>query len=231
MMSFIIEYNDVFHAHQFTHNPLQHLPYRFQSIKGITVPAGQKCPARAGKLGFFAQFEGVVIGDDHSGSLDVAQHIWWHQFARLVVALRIGGQKNAEPIPDGNAGRDHQKTEGKTFAVRIPHGVDGLPGNEHGHDRGFARTGGEFQGQTRQAGIGIVIGVLQIFKKFFSALAVFGSDLRQPDGGFHRFQLAEERANAAEVVMPPVLQQTGRFRRDLPAFGVRQIAPCRDCAA
>ncbi|WP_206214320.1 hypothetical protein [Desulfovibrio sp. ZJ369] len=63
------------------------------------------------------------------------------------------------------------------------------------------------------------------------AFAVPGSDLRQPDGSFHRFQLAEERPDAAELVMPPVLQQAGCFRRDLPAFGIREIAPCRDDAA
>lgn len=231
MVGFIIEYNDVFHAHQLTHDPLQHLPFRLQGMEGFAAPAGQKRPARAGKLGFFAQLERMIIGDDHPGPLDVAQHIRRHQLARLVVAFRIGGQKHAEPILDGNAGRDHQKAVGKAFAARVTHGVDSLPGYEHGHDRGFACAGGKLQGQTRQAGVSIIIGVLQIFEKLFPAFAILGRDLRQPDGCFHRFQLTEERTDAAKFMMPPVLQQTPRFGGDLPGFRVREGTPGCDCVA
>ena len=41
-------------------------------------------------------------------------------------------------------------------------------------------------------------------------------DLGQPDRRFDRLDLAEERADAAELVMPPVLEQARRLRRDLP---------------
>ena len=50
-------------------------------------------------------------------------------------------------------------------------------------------------------------------------------DLGQPDRRFHRFDLAEERADAAELVMPPMLEQPGRLRRDLPLAGIGQGAP------
>ncbi len=43
-----------------------------------------------------------------------------------------------------------------------------------------------------------------------------GSDLGQPDGGFHGLDLAEERAKTGELVMSPVLEQAGRFGSDLP---------------
>ena len=55
-------------------------------------------------------------------------------------------------------------------------------------------------------------------------------DLGQPDGGLDRLDLAEERADAAELVMPPVLKQAGRLRRDLPLVGVGQGAPGVDVA-
>ena len=48
-------------------------------------------------------------------------------------------------------------------------------------------------------------------------------DLGQPDGRFDRLDLAEERADAAELVMPPVLEQPCRFGRDLPVAGIRQV--------
>lgn len=41
-------------------------------------------------------------------------------------------------------------------------------------------------------------------------------NLGQPDGDLHRFQLTEERPHAGKVVMPPVLQQAGGFRSDVP---------------
>ena len=53
----------------------------------------------------------------------------------------------------------------------------------------------------------------------------------QPDGGLNGFDLAEERANAAEIVVSPMLKQTPGFRRDLPLLGNRQIAPSLNVAA
>jgi hypothetical protein len=52
-----------------------------------------------------------------------------------------------------------------------------------------------------------------------------GRDLGQPDQGFHRLYLAEEGADAAEIVLPPVLKETSRFRRHLPLIGAGQGAP------
>jgi len=50
-------------------------------------------------------------------------------------------------------------------------------------------------------------------------------DLSEPDGGFHRFHLAEEGPDVAELVLSPVLQQAGCLGRDLPLMGLRQTAP------
>ena len=56
-------------------------------------------------------------------------------------------------------------------------------------------------------------------------------DLGQPDRGLDRLDLAEERADAAERVVPPVLQQARGLGRDLPLAGIRQRAPVIDVAA
>ena len=51
-----------------------------------------------------------------------------------------------------------------------------------------------------------------------------GRDFGQPDGRLGRLDLAEERADAAELVMPPVLEQARRLGRDLP-LALGQFAP------
>ena len=47
-------------------------------------------------------------------------------------------------------------------------------------------------------------------------------DFGQPNGGFHRLDLAEEGPDARERIMAPVLQQARRLRRDLPLIRVWQ---------
>ena len=58
----------------------------------------------------------------------------------------------------------------------------------------------------------------------FAALEV-RCDLGQPNRGFDGFHLTKEWADAAERVVPPVLEQARRFRADLPLGGVRQGPP------
>ena len=50
-------------------------------------------------------------------------------------------------------------------------------------------------------------------------------DLGQPDGGLDRLDLAEERTDAAELVMPPVLEEARRLRRHLPLVRIGQGTP------
>lgn len=52
-----------------------------------------------------------------------------------------------------------------------------------------------------------------------------GGDLDQPDGCFNSLHLAEEWTDAAEVVMPPMLQQAGSFGCDKPVVRIRQASP------
>ena len=59
------------------------------------------------------------------------------------------------------------------------------------------------------------------------ALAAHGvwSDFGKPDSGFRGFHLKEERADATELVVTPVLEQARRFRRHLPLAGTGQCPP------
>ena len=49
-----------------------------------------------------------------------------------------------------------------------------------------------------------------------------GRDLDEPDSGFRCLHLAEKRAEAAELVVPPVLEEPSGFGRNLPLIRVGQ---------
>ena len=69
-----------------------------------------------------------------------------------------------------------------------------------------------------------MIGGGQVVEDFFPR-ARLRRHLNQPDGGLDRFDLAEERADAFEIMVSPMLQQSSRFRGHLPlAWGKRPPA-------
>ena len=147
VVGLVVEHQYPFQPHQLGHDPLQHLAFALLGLQRCAGAALEKQPAALGDLQPLAQFEGVVVGDDDPGPLDVGEQIGRHEFPALVVAVRIVGLEHAQPVADGDAGRDHEKTAGEFLAVRSSHRIDGLPGDEHGHDRGLAGTSGQFQGQ------------------------------------------------------------------------------------
>ena len=106
----------------------------------------------------------------------------------------------------------------------MPHGIDCLPRNEHGHDRGLACPGGQLQRQAQQAKIGIIAGLFQVFEKALAIFAKLRGDLGQPDGGLGSFDLAEKRAHISKLVVAPMFQQAGCFGGDAP-LRLGQLAP------
>ena len=127
-------------------------------------------------------------------------------------------------------GATTRKPRVKCLAAGAAHGVDRLPRDEHGHDGGLARAGGQLQREAHEFGIGVLVGVRQVVEQSLAALGL-GRDFGQPDGGFDGFHLAEERADAAELVVPPVLEQAGGFRGDLPLARIGQGTPSVHVAA
>ena len=86
-----------------------------------------------------------------------------------------------------------------------------------------------FSARRSSCGFASALAVLRLLEQAL-ARREMRRDLGQPDRGLDRFDLAEERADAAELVMPPVLEQSRRLRRHLPLAG-RQVAPRVDLAA
>ncbi len=81
------------------------------------------------------------------------------------------------------------------------------------------------------SGLACSLAPLMWVQNFSAALAQLGRDLGQPDGGLDRLDLAEERPDAVKRMVPPVLEQARRFRRDQPVVGIGQLAPAFDVGA
>lgn len=126
--------------------------------------------------------------------------------------------------------RPRKKTTGKSAALRMAHGVDRLPGDDHGHHSRFASAGRQFQSQAQQLRIGIVIGIFEVFKKP-SSLTQIGCHFGQPDQRLHGFDLAEKRANTAKGIRAPMLQQPSGFRCHAPVIWIGKQPPLVNASA
>ena len=226
----VVEHEDVLHAHQVGHHALEHLAFGFERVRVPRRAPLKQRAAACGKLDALAQLEGVVVGDDDLGPVHVVEHVAGNEFAAGVVAVGIVRLEDAQPVLDRQARRDDQKAAREMLAAGPAHGVDRLPGDQHRHDGGLAGAGGQLQREPHQLGIGVLVGGGEMIENALAARRL-RRDLGQPDRRLHRFDLAEERADAAELVMPPVLEQAGRFRRDLPLAGIGQGAPVVHMAA
>ena len=143
-----------------------------------------------------------------------------HEFAAGVVTVRVVRLEDAEPILDGQAGGHDQEASGEVFAGGMAGRIDRLPSDQHGHDSCLASPGGQFQREAHQCGIGVLVSSGQVVEQAFAALEV-RRDLGQPNRALDGFHLTKEWADAAERVVPPVLEQARRFRADLPLGGVK----------
>ena len=144
-MRFVVDDEDILHAHEIRHDPLQHLAFGFLGIEFLASATLQQQAPALGKLDALAAFEGVVIGDDDLGALDFAEHVRRYELAAGVVTVRIVGLEHAQAITDGEARCHDQESARELLAVRMARGIDGLPGDQHCHHRGLAGTGGELE--------------------------------------------------------------------------------------
>jgi hypothetical protein len=102
MMGLIVQHQDILQAHQFGHDPLQHLPFGFERIERLAAALQQRSAALR-QLHALAELEGVIVGNDNLRPLQVAQHIAGHELAALIVAIGIVGLEHAQPVADGES--------------------------------------------------------------------------------------------------------------------------------
>lgn len=199
--------------------------FGLQRLDLVAAPALERLSGSFRDDKFLTQLECVVVGDHDFSSLNIAQHVGRRDFARAIVAFRVVRQQDTQAVADRDARGDDQEPAGELLAVRVTHGVHRLPRYQHRHDGGFARPGRELQRKAHQFGIGLFVGPLDVCPELGDPRPHLRCDLCQPDCGFNSLDLAEEGADALELVVPPMLQQSGCFRCHEPLVWVRKIAP------
>src|SRR5579862_4757190 len=102
----------------------------------------------------------------------------------------------------------------------MAHGVDRLPGDNHRHNCRLASAGGELESDTREVGVGRKVGVVDPVEDTLITRPLMTRHFGEPDQRFNGFNLAEERAYAAEWIAAPMLQQPRGLRRDVPIRGI-----------
>ena len=85
----------------------------------------------------------MVVGDHDLCPLNLADKVSGHEFAVLVIIVRVAWQEDTQAITNGDAGSAYQEAAGEGLARGAADSVHGLPGNKHGDDGGFAGAGGE----------------------------------------------------------------------------------------
>ena len=118
-MRLVVEDQDVLHAHQVGHDALDHLAFGFEGVQLFAAPLKQRAAA-FGKFDALAQLEGVIVGDDDLGAVDVVQHVARDQFAARVVAVGIVRLEDAQAVLDREARRDDEEAAGELLALRMP---------------------------------------------------------------------------------------------------------------
>jgi hypothetical protein len=110
----------------------------------------------------------------------------------------------------------------------MAHRVDRLPCNQHRHHGGLPRTRSHFEGDADQLGVRLVVGGANVRPELADCGPPFRRDLGKPDHRLDGLDLTEKRADVLELVMPPMLEQPGGFRGNLPLVGIGQLTPVFD---
>ena len=195
-----------------------------QCVQRLPATLEQRA-ASFGKLYAVTELEGVIVGDNDLGAVQVGQHILRDQFAALVMAIRIVGLQHTQTVLYCQTRRYNQETSGEVLAVWPAISVDRLPRNNHGHDCGFPRTGGQLQRHAHQFGICISVRILQMLQKSPAGRPHLMRNLSQPDSRLDGLDLAEERTDVVELVVTPVLQEVNGLWCYLPVVRIGQASP------
>jgi hypothetical protein len=109
VMRLVIEHHDVFHTHQVRHDTLEHLPFAFERVDGVTMTTFQKGSVAFGKFEPLSELESVIVGDDDFGALYVVEHVRRYQLAAGVVAFGVTRLEHAKPILDSESRCDNEE--------------------------------------------------------------------------------------------------------------------------
>ena len=152
MVRLVVEYEHVLEAHQLGHHALEHLAFGFERVQFFAASFQQRSSA-LGELHALAKFERVIIRDDDLRAVDVFEHVGRYELTRLIVAIRIVGLENPQPVLDRKTRRHDEKSAREPLALRVANRVDCLPSDDHRHDGRLAGAGREFQCDAQELGV------------------------------------------------------------------------------
>ncbi len=101
-----------------------------------------------------AQQEGVEVGDDDLAPGRARSSRSGGTRSRCGSSSRVVGQQHAQPVADGDAGRDDQEGVGEARVLRVGELVQRLPGDQHRHDDRLAAAGRHLERDAGQARVG-----------------------------------------------------------------------------
>src|SRR5262245_45427910 len=107
----------------------------------------------------------MIIGDDDFGAVKLAEQVAWNKLTALVVAVGIVGVPHAQWVFERQTRRDHEKATGEFLATWPAHGIDSLPGNQHGHNRSFACAGGQLESQAQEFRVCLLVGACKVLEE------------------------------------------------------------------
>ena len=153
----------------------------------------------------------MVVGDDDVGVVHQLTDVRREQLTLVVVVAVLARLKYAQPVADGDAGRDDEKS---LREARVAWGdmlVHSLPGDEHGHDDSLAGSGGHLESDPRKPEVEIVVEGFDAFAPV--GVGVATCDLVQEDRNLGSLALTEEHT-LLPVRVRPMQQQLAGHRRD-----------------
>ena len=217
MVRLIIDHEDVLETGCVAQNARNHLSGRFNHLRAaLARRTDQHRLCAGGEFQRGLQLKGMVVGDDDAGRLDERQHILRDEIAMLIVGLVIIRQQNAQAVFDRNTWRRDEKPVRELGADAMPCGIDRLPGNDHRHHGGLARACRQLQCNAIEILVRRVIGERNLLQELLAAHRGI-CDLGEPNEGFDRFDLTEERTDVRKVVLiAPPFEKPCRLGRHAP---------------
>jgi hypothetical protein len=201
VVGLVVDDHDVPLAPQLPADPVDHLG------RSLVEVGAQDLLGQLVRLDQLAGPEGMEIGDQDLGPAELPEQVGRNEVAQPVVVLGVVGPEHPQPVADRDPGGDHEERVGEPAVLRVGDLVQGVPGDQHGHDDRLARSGRHLHRDAVEPRVGRVVGVAE--PVLDPGVADLPSGLAQVDERFQGLDLAEE-----ELVLPvgvgPVLQELPR---------------------
>ena len=134
--------------------------------------------------------------------------------AEFPVVIGGAGNEDLETALDSEAGGNDEDVFREALVLRVGDFIEDLPGDEHGHDDGFAGASGHFGAEANK---------WAAVTRNVYADAFGGGSLGEPDESFNGFELAEEEAVIFALLrIAPMFEQAFG---DAGNAGVAGVAP------